>query len=175
MNHLTNNPKTNTGMKRNYHQEALNKYGSPLTTDQFNEFVESVITASQSTPPVSAMEDETENIFKPYCIDFFSKESEEERKIKIDFAFSKKDEAFAIFQSMYHDDYGSVNIDENLVSIHTGGWSENEYLISIFKKTEWWRQNFRIQITGGHYYFDTDRINGIKEWDITKRITTPTK
>ena len=50
MNHLTNNPKTNTGMKRNYHQEALNKYGSPLTTDQFNEFVESVITASQSTP-----------------------------------------------------------------------------------------------------------------------------
>ena len=44
-------------MKRNYHQEALNKYGSPLTTDQFNEFVESVITASQYSPSVSAMED----------------------------------------------------------------------------------------------------------------------
>lgn len=37
-------------MKSNYHQDALNKYGSPLTADQFNEFVESVITASQSSP-----------------------------------------------------------------------------------------------------------------------------
>jgi len=132
--------------------------------------------APASTPPVSAMEDETEKIFKPYCIDFFSKESEEERKIKIDFALNKKNESFSLFQSMYDQNYGSINIDENLVSIHTGGWSENEYLISIFKNTEWWRQNFRIQITGGHYYFDTDRINGMKEWDITKRIsTTPTK
>ena len=129
-----------------------------------------------TSPPVSAREDETEKIFNPYCIDFFSKESEEERKIKIDFALNKKNEAFSLFQSMYNQNYGSINIDENLVSIHTGGWSENEYLISIFKKTEWWRQNFRMQITGGHYYFDTDRINGMKEWDITKRIsTTPTK
>ena len=61
--------------------------------------------------------------------------------------------------------YGSINEDENLISIHTGGWSENEYLISEFKETGWWFQNHKITAKGGHYYFDTD-FQADKKWEI---------
>jgi len=111
-----------------------------------------------------------EELFKPFCIDFFSKENEETRKSKIAFAFDNKDEAFNIFRELYHTDYGSIDIDENLVSIHTGGWSENEEIIYEFKKTEWWRQNLRLSIVGGHYYFDTNRREGVKEWKVVKQL-----
>lgn len=116
---------------------------------------------------------EEEKLFKPYCIDFFSKDSEEVRKDKISFALDKKDEAFELFKQMYHMDYGSINIDDNLVSIHSGGWSDNEYLISVFNKTEWWRQNFILRVTGGHYYFDTNKRKGEKEWDVVKKLNPP--
>lgn len=114
-----------------------------------------------------------EEAFRPYCIDFFSKEDEEVFKRKIHFANDKKYEAFAIFQAMYDTNYGSINIDENLVSIHTGGWSENEAIIYEFKKTEWWRQYLRMSAVGGHYYFDTARHIWEKEWDITKTSASP--
>jgi len=113
------------------------------------------------------MEIDYEKIFKPYCIDYFSKVDEETSKKQIEFVFANKDKSFQLFQSMYNEEYGTIHIDENLVSIHTGGWSDNEEIISHFKKTFWWTSNLRATHVGGHYYFDTDR-NGQKEWNITK-------
>jgi len=114
------------------------------------------------------METDYEKMFKPYCIDYLSKQPDGVLKEQVDFIFKNKDEAFNLLQSVYDTGYGTINIDENLVSIHTGGWSENEAIIYEFKKTHWWTSNFRVMATGGHYYFDTDR-NGQKEWDIVAK------
>ena len=76
------------------------------------------------------------------------------------------DEAFELFKDLYNYDYGSINEDENLISIHTGGLSENEELISELKETGWWIKNHEITAAGGHYYFNTDFMDGYKSWDI---------
>lgn len=75
------------------------------------------------------------------------------------------DEAFLLFKSLYDINYGSIDEDENLISIHTGGWSDNEQLISEFKETGWWFMNHEITAKGGHYYFNTD-FYADKEWQI---------
>lgn len=66
---------------------------------------------------------------------------------------------------MYDTNYGSIEEDENLISIHTGGWSDNEELIREFKETGWWFKNHEITARGGHYYFNTD-FCADKEWKI---------
>ena len=76
------------------------------------------------------IENNYEEIFKPYCIDFFSKKPEQESKKYIEFAFNNGDDAFQLFCQLYDTNYGSIDIDKNLISIHTGGWSENEEIIS---------------------------------------------
>ena len=76
------------------------------------------------------------------------------------------DEAFELFKDLFSYDYGSIDEDENLISIHTGGFSENEELISELKETGWWIKNYEITAAGGHYYFNTDFMDGIKSWDI---------
>lgn len=82
-------------------------------------------------------------------------------------AFDLADESYLLFKSLYDTVYGSIDEDENLISIHTGGWSENEYLISEFKKTSWWFKHHQITIRGGHYYFNTD-TDSDREWRIAK-------
>lgn len=77
--------------------------------------------------------------------------------------FNNCDEAFELFQSLYDTHYGSININENLVDIHTGGWSDNEALISDFKETFWWNRYHKITLSGGHYYF---QLEGENEWEI---------
>lgn len=113
------------------------------------------------------MSEETDykKLFKPFCIDFKC-DDEIESKAKVKFIFDNKEDAFELFRGFYDEVYGTININENLVSIHTGGWSENEAIIYEFKKTFWWTSNFRMQSAGGHYYFDTDKMKGKKEWDI---------
>jgi len=61
----------------------------------------------------------------------------------------------------------SINVDENenVIAIHTGGWSENEELIEEFKETAWWFKFHVITARGGHYYFNTDS-HADKEWKI---------
>lgn len=76
------------------------------------------------------------------------------------------DEAFELLKDLYDLNYGSIKENENLISIHTGGWSENEYLISEFKKTVFWIRYHKITAAGGHYYFNTD-IHSENEWIIT--------
>lgn len=78
------------------------------------------------------------------------------------------DESFLLFKEMYDTAYGSINEDENLISIHTGGWSENESLIYEFEQTGWWFKYHKITAKGGHYFFNTD-IHADKEWRIEAR------
>jgi hypothetical protein len=80
-------------------------------------------------------------------------------------ALELADEAFLLFKSMYDTNYGSIDEDDNLISIHTGGWSENEALIYEFMETGWWFKNHKITAKGGHYYFNTD-FYADKEWNI---------
>lgn len=82
-------------------------------------------------------------------------------------AFELADEAFELFKSLYNTDYGDIDEDENLISIHTGGWSDNEELIYEFKETGWWFRYHKITATGGHYYFDKDFYSD-KKWEIIK-------
>lgn len=78
------------------------------------------------------------------------------------------DEAFLLFKSMYDTHYGSIEEDENLISIHTGGWSDNEELIREFEETGWWFKYHKITAKGGHYYFNTD-FYAEKEWQIVAK------
>lgn len=80
-------------------------------------------------------------------------------------AIELADEAFLLFKNLYDTHYGSINEDENLISIHTGGWSENESLIYEFEQTGWWFKYHKITAKGGHYYFNTD-FYADKEWKI---------
>ena len=78
------------------------------------------------------------------------------------------DESFELFKSLYNKFYGLIDEDENLISIHTGGWSENEELIREFEMTVWWFKYHQITTRGGHYYFNRD-LEGKKEWKIVKK------
>ncbi len=83
-------------------------------------------------------------------------------------AFSKEmiEESFQIFKSLYNLTYGSIEEDGNLISIHTGGWSDNEELIRIFKKTVFWQIHIDTQSTGGNYFFVKSSSNP-ERWIIT--------
>lgn len=75
------------------------------------------------------------------------------------------DEAFQYFKDLYDSHYGTIREDDNLISIHTGGWSENEELIEEFRGTAWWFKYHKITKVGGHYYFDND-FRSEKKWQI---------
>ena len=80
-------------------------------------------------------------------------------------AFENLGEAFQLFKSLFDTHYGSIKESGNLISVHTGGWSDNEELISEFKDTVWWFKYHKITANGGHYYFNTDPKSE-KEWVI---------
>ena len=97
--------------------------------------------------------------------------TDEERKISFNQdAFKLADEAFKVFQALYNTNFGSIEIDDNLVEIHSGGWSDNEELIKQFRLTSWWWRWHVITATGGHYYFNTDKGKD-KDWVIIKANT----
>lgn len=78
-------------------------------------------------------------------------------------AFELCDESFELFQSLYDNNYGSIEINDNLISVHSGGWSDNEDLINCFRESFWWTRFHKASFTGGHYYF---QLEGDKEWEI---------
>lgn len=80
-------------------------------------------------------------------------------------AFESAQEAFSLFKELYDTHYGSIKENGNLISIHTGGWSENEILIHEFKDTAFWWRFHQITAKGGHYYFNTDSHANM-EWNI---------
>lgn len=89
-------------------------------------------------------------------------------------AIKYKDEAFLLFKELFNTDFGTINEDENLVSIHTGGWSHNAALTEDFKKTSWWHSYHQITASGGHYYFNTN-MHGNKEWRVEGFLTQEQK
>lgn len=100
-----------------------------------------------------------------YVIDY-KKDSNDELQFKV----NNKEGAFEVFCENYDIMYGSLNIEDNLIEIHTGGWSENEYLVSSLQKTAWWLSINYIYQSGGHYYIDTDAHNEDKKhWVIIKK------
>lgn len=84
-------------------------------------------------------------------------------------AFELAEDAFLLFKTLYDTAYGNIYEDGNLISIHTGGWSENESLIEEFKETGWWFKHHKITQSGGHYFFDTDFYSD-KKWEV-KAVT----
>lgn len=103
-----------------------------------------------------------ENPFKKY--EFYKYENGKIVGVNSD-TIETTDESFQLFQELYDQHYGSIEIDENLVAIHTGGWSENEYLVFEFMKSAWWIRFHKITQSGGHYFFNTD-IHGDKNWKV---------
>lgn len=85
-----------------------------------------------------------------------------------DLKIEESEESFELFKTHYHTNYGIIREEDNLISIHTGGWADNEGLINEFKETHWWRVNFVGSTVGGHYYFDLDRHQGDFEWRMVK-------
>lgn len=108
-----------------------------------------------------------EEMFKPYCL-LIRYENENILVPDTDTLLKTKEESFELFKNYFNEGYGSIDIDENLIQISSGGWSDNQYLISCFEKTLWWQSNFFAKIAGGHYFFNTDR-HAEKEWDIVKK------
>ena len=79
-----------------------------------------------------------------------------------------KAESFELFKKLYDTTYGSIEEDDNLISIHTGGWSYNEGLIEQFKETCWWIMSSKIEAPGGHYYINSD-FSSDRVWEIIKK------
>lgn len=72
-------------------------------------------------------------------------------------------ESFEVFCEEYNSHYGNIKINNNLIEIHTGGWSDNEALISDLQRTAFWWKVHKIELEGGHYYLDLDRYNDDKK------------
>ena len=101
-------------------------------------------------------------LFEPYVLDY-SKDKKDLISV-----MNKGNEALELLKEVYNNHYGSIEEDENLISIHTGGWSENEEIISEFKRTAWWFINYYGETIGGHYFFNTKKFNG-KQWRFIKQ------
>jgi hypothetical protein len=65
----------------------------------------------------------------------------------------------------YYDD--AVIYEDGLLEIHTLGWSGNEKVIEVLRKTTLWIFRHRATQSGGHYYF---RIDSDSEytWSVEK-------
>lgn len=108
---------------------------------------------------------DSENIFGDYKIWIRDDNGKIIDTNKSAFIEENIESSFELFKSLYDEHYGSIEINDNLISIHTGGWSENEYLIGEFMETLWWKKYHKITAVGGHYFFNTDFCSE-KEWKI---------
>ncbi len=77
------------------------------------------------------------------------------------------DRAFEHFCELFDHHFGEVRVENHLISIHTGGYSENEVVVRHFTKTLWWRSHLVHESRGGHYYFDLD-FQKDPDWIISK-------
>ena len=50
-----------------------------------------------------------------------------------------------------------IEIKGKTLKIHTGGWSEHEYIIGKLEKTMFWNLYWYRSERGGHYWFKFDR------------------
>ena len=56
-----------------------------------------------------------------------------------------------------------VEWDGDKLILHTGGWSENEAIISDLVETEFWLLYWQKSERGGHYYFEIYDVEKMKQ------------
>jgi hypothetical protein len=67
-------------------------------------------------------------------------------------------------QEIWHwDDY--VVWKDNILELHTGGWSGNEEIVQVLEETFFWYFYWQKSERGGHYYFEVPERFLIKEGD----------
>ena len=81
------------------------------------------------------------------------------------------DDYITLIQETWNTQYGKVVYDNGVLELHTGGWSENEEIISSLMMNKlFWLKYFSTEVRGGHYWFlikDIFRSPKIK-WDKCK-------
>lgn len=61
-------------------------------------------------------------------------------------------------EDYFNMDYGKLEIGRETITVVTGGWSDNEYVIEILKQSEFWNV-FRITcFKGGRYVFRREQV-----------------
>lgn len=74
-------------------------------------------------------------------------------------------EMLPVLQDIWFDGYGSIDVDQNLVRISTGGWSENEFIMEKVKDSIFHARFFRIKRAGGHHYY---QLPGPLTWEVER-------
>jgi len=64
-------------------------------------------------------------------------------------------ELIELLRTIWCHKYGTMktNKDCTKMELHTGGWSENEEIISALRQSQFWRAFWWKTERGGHYYF----------------------
>jgi hypothetical protein len=88
-----------------------------------------------------------------------------------------------LIESTWDMGYGSMERKEGWFSLATGGWSENEYIISeMMSNRFWWMNYWRVSKRGGYYEFakeiiiersDKELIVDFLDWYYTESAKTP--
>ncbi len=78
-----------------------------------------------------------------------------------------------LIKECWDNQYGSAKYNNGVLELHTGGWSENEEILSAIQmnKNFWWKY-WTVVTRGGHYWFvirDTLRSPIIKWEKETKK------
>jgi len=58
-----------------------------------------------------------------------------------------------LHKTWYAPEMGIVQ-DGNSLELHTLGWSGNEEIVGILKKSMFWYICWQMSVRGGHYYFE---------------------
>lgn len=74
---------------------------------------------------------------------------------------SKTEELIEFIREIWWQPDWGFNYEDNLLELHTGGWSGNEDIIRALETTALFTFKLRATQTGGHYYFNL----GNKEYD----------
>jgi hypothetical protein len=64
-----------------------------------------------------------------------------------------------LLREIWNENYGRIDIVDDTLTLHTGGWSGNEVIIEALTKTIFWSFCWEKSWRGGHYEFKLKRIN----------------
>lgn len=57
-----------------------------------------------------------------------------------------------LLEDVWNTDYGAYSVENGMIGIHTGGWSENEEVLPRLRDTFYWFIAWQRLERGGHYY-----------------------
>lgn len=77
-----------------------------------------------------------------------------------------------VLQDIWFHGYGAISVEENLVRISTGGWSENEFIMEQVTDSIFHAYFFHIKKAGGHYYY---KMPGPLTWEVGTRLADTPK